>query len=264
MDHSLTERLKLRERVLVETIKKVKADLKKAPKGRLKFIRRNTRVEYYWVEPKTGRRRYITKNNLPFAMALAQKSYNKQALKLAEEELKLIRQLINQIMKGTVDGIYDILAKERKQLITPLWKSDEEFKEEWLKRESCTLGFEQDDPVFVSNKGERVRSKTELFIANSLYGANVAYLYECRLNLIGHGTVYPDFLVLDIKNRRTIVWEHLGKMHDPEYVERNLRKINAYLKNGYVLGETLILTFESTNIPIDTTIIEGIIKHYFL
>ena len=73
-----------------------------------------------------------------------------------------------------------------------------------------------------------------------------------------------DFLVLDIKNRRTIVWEHLGKMHDPGYVERNLRKINAYLKNGYVLGETLILTFESTNIPIDTTIIEGIIKHYFL
>ena len=109
-----------------------------------------------------------------------------------------------------------------------------------------------------------MRSKTELFIANSLYGANVAYLYECRLNLIGHGTVYPDFLVLDIKNRRTIVWEHLGKMHDPGYVERNLRKINAYLKNGYVLGETLILTFESTNIPIDTTIIEGIIKHYFL
>ena len=60
----------------------------------------------------------------------------------------------------------------------------------------------------------------------------MAYLYECRLNLIGLGTVHPDFLVLDIKNRRTIVWEHLGKMQDPGYVERNLRKINAYLKNG--------------------------------
>lgn len=264
MDQSLIERLKLREGILEETRRKVKAELKKAPKGRLKFIRRKTRVEYYWVEPKTGRRRYITKNNLPFAMALAQKSYNKQALKLAEGELKLVRQLLNQIMKGTVDGIYDMLAKERKQLINPLWKSDEEFMEEWLKQESCTLGFEESAPFFISKKGERVRSKTELFIANSLYGSGVAYLYECRLNLIGLGTVHPDFLVLDIKNRRTIVWEHLGKMQDPGYVERNLRKINAYLKNGYILGETLILTFESSNVPIDTTIIEGIIGRYFL
>ena len=264
MNQSLIERLKLREGILEETRRKVKAELKKAPKGRLKFIRRKTRVEYYWVEPKTGRRRYITKNNLPFAMALAQKSYNKQALKLAEGELKLVRQLLNQIMKGTVEGIYDILAKERKQLINPLWKSDEEFMEEWLKQESCTLGFEESAPFFISKKGERVRSKTELFIANSLYGSGVAYLYECRLNLIGLGTVHPDFLVLDIKNRRTIVWEHLGKMQDPGYVERNLRKINAYLKNGYILGETLILTFESSNVPIDTTIIEGIIGRYFL
>ena len=264
MNQSLIERLKLREGILEETRRKVKAELKKAPKGRLKFIRRKTRVEYYWVEPKTSRRRYITKNNLPFAMALAQKSYNKQALKLAEGELKLVRQLLNQIMKGTVEGIYDILAKERKQLINPLWKSDEEFMEEWLKQESCTLGFEESDPVFISKKGERVRSKTELFIANSLYGSGVAYLYESRLNLIGLGTVHPDFLVLDIKNRRTIVWEHLGKMQDPGYVERNLRKINAYLKNGYILGETLILTFESSNVPIDTTIIEGIIGRYFL
>ena len=130
MDHPLIERLKLREGILVETTRKVKAELKKAPKGRLKFIRRNTRVEYYWVEPKTGRRRYITKNNLPFAMALAQKSYNKHALKLAEEELKLIRQLINQIMKGTVDGVYDILAKERKQLINPRHSEHHPFRNE--------------------------------------------------------------------------------------------------------------------------------------
>ena len=87
LDHSLIERLKMREGVLVETTRKVKAELKKAPKGRLKFVRRKTHVEYYWVEPKTGRRRYITKNNLPFAMALAQKSYNKQALKLADVEI---------------------------------------------------------------------------------------------------------------------------------------------------------------------------------
>ena len=80
----------------------------------------------------------------------------------------------------------------------------------------------------------------------------------------GYGTVFPDFIILDMKKRRTIIWEHLGMMDDPDYVERNLRKINAYLKNGYVIGETLILTFETHDQPLNTVIVDKIIKHYFL
>ena len=51
---------------------------------------------------------------------------------------------------------------------------------------------------------------------------------------------------------------------DPAYVERNLRKINGYLKLGYIIGETLILTFESESQPISTAVIENTVKHYFL
>ena len=113
-------------------------------------------------------------------------------------------------------------------------------------------------------KGERVRSKSEVFIANAMYFKNVPYLFETRLYLIGYGNVLPDFAVLDVKTRKTIIWEHLGKMDDPAYVERNLRKINGYLRTGYVIGETLILTFESDQQPLNTNFIENIINHYFL
>jgi hypothetical protein len=53
-------------------------------------------------------------------------------------------------------------------------------------------------------------------------------------------------------------------MGDPAYVERNLRKINGYLKLGYVIGETLLLTFESESQPISTAVIKKMVKHYFL
>ena len=110
----------------------------------------------------------------------------------------------------------------------------------------------------------RVRSKSEILIANTLYDFGVDYLFECKILLPGYGPANPDFFVLDIKNRRTIIWEHLGKMGDPAYVERNLRKINGYLKLGYVIGETLLLTFESESQPISTAVIKKMVKHYFL
>ena len=113
-------------------------------------------------------------------------------------------------------------------------------------------------------RGERVRSKSEVIIANTLYEYGVDYLFECELTLPGVGRVNPDFFVLDIKTRRTIVWEHLGKMDDPSYAERALRKINGYLRKGYIIGETLLLTFESGSQPINTAIIEKMVKYYFL
>lgn len=53
-------------------------------------------------------------------------------------------------------------------------------------------------------------------------------------------------------------------MDEPSYVERNLRKLSGYLKLGYVIGETLILTFETEKQPISTAVIEDLVKHYFL
>ena len=160
--------------------------------------------------------------------------------------------------------VYEVLSKDRQLLVNPIWPSDEEFLREWLKQESCQGTFDEDFPEFYTKNNERVRSKSEILIANDLFDYKVPYLYECRINLPGYGTAFPDFIILDMKKRRTIIWEHLGMMDEPDYVERNLRKINAYLKNGYVIGETLILTFETHDQPLNTVIVDKTIKHYFL
>lgn len=264
MDHLLVARLRNRREVLRQIVQEKKAAVKKAPAGTLKFARRKNRTEYYWMNPKVGKYEYIVKDNWGFAAALAQKCYDEKVLKAARMELKLINKLIRMYEPDGVDAAYEKSPLERKRLIHPVWQSDEEFREEWLKQESCTLGFNEDDPEYYTEKGERVRSKSEIFIANTMYHHGVDYLFECKLLLRGYGTIRPDFFVLDLRNRRTIVWEHLGKLGDPEYVDDNLRRINAYLKNGYIIGETLILTFESDKQPINTLEIEKIVRHYFL
>lgn len=43
-----------------------------------------------------------------------------------------------------------------------------------------------------------------------------------------------------------------------------LSKIRAYDKSGYFLGDNLILTFETKNLPLDTREIDRIIHHFLI
>jgi len=45
------------------------------------------------------------------------------------------------------------------------------------------------------------------------------------------------------------LYEHLGKMDDENYVVSNMRKFDLYEKNGYLLGESLIITHETSTAP---------------
>ena len=64
--------------------------------------------------------------------------------------------------------------------------------------------------------------------------------------------------------RKEYFWEHLGRMDDPGYIFRTTRKMSAYLSNDYYLGDHLILTLETKDLPLNTRHIKKIIEHYFL
>lgn len=264
MDHLLVEKLRQRQDELQNIVKQKRAAVKKAPAGNLKFARRKNTVEYYWRSPGAGRYSYIPKKNRRLAAALAQKDYDEKILKCATRELKLINKLLKSCEPNEIDTAYVNSPEGRRALIEPVRPSDEEFRAKWNEQESCCGNFGENDPEFYTLRGERVRSKSEVLIANILFKHGVDYLFECQMYLPGYGNALPDFFVLDLKNRRTIIWEHFGKMDEPSYVERNLRKLSGYLKLGYVIGETLILTFETEKQPISTAVIEDLVKHYFL
>ena len=46
----------------------------------------------------------------------------------------------------------------------------------------------------------------------------------------------PDFTVINKRTGKMFLYEHLGKMDDENYVASNMRKLDLYEKNGYLLG----------------------------
>jgi ATP-dependent exoDNAse (exonuclease V) alpha subunit len=89
-----------------------------------------------------------------------------------------------------------------------------------------------------TERGELVRSKSELVIANLLHHRDIAYHYEKPLQLPSGQWIHPDFSFAD-PSGDTVVWEHLGMMSKREYSEGWQRRKAQYLASGYVMGESL-------------------------
>src|SRR5690242_9568714 len=93
-----------------------------------------------------------------------------------------------------------------------------------------------------SQRGQLVRSKSELVIANMLEDLGIPYTYERPLE--GSATIgrkFPDFTFLDPAGE-PIVWEHLGMLARPDYRDGWQAKRVWYEKNGFALGQNLFTT----------------------
>ena len=151
---------------------------------------------------------------------------------------------------------YIINPKYDEMIIVP----DEDFIKAWREMEYRGKGFREDAPEYYTDKGERVRSKSEILIANALNRNHIPYRYECPLYLAGYGTIHPDFTVLNVRLRKEMYWEHLGMMDDISYVENALQKITMYMQNGIFLNDNLIITYETKRNPLNQKVIKIVMK----
>ena len=143
----------------------------------------------------------------------------------------------------------------------PVW---EQQLKAWESVDYNKKEFREEMPVILTERGERVRSKSEKILADYFYRNGISYKYECPLYLNGFGTVYPDFTFLSKRTRQEIYWEHDGRMDDPAYARNAVRKIQAYEKNDIYPGERLILTFETEKDLLDTRLLKKLVFKYLL
>jgi AAA domain/UvrD-like helicase C-terminal domain len=115
-------------------------------------------------------------------------------------------------------------------------------------------------------RGEAVRSKSEVIIANALFGRRIDYQYEQPLEL-GGVTKYPDFTIEDDATGVTYYWEHCGLLHDPAYQRRWQEKKNWYqahnikpVSEGVEAGAALIETRDRPDGGIDSQEIDKIVQ----
>lgn len=194
---------------------------------------------------------------------LCQQEYEKKLYRNILREIDVINNFFENWVPAEL--VQDDLLMTRIEFVKPIVQSKENYVEEWCSKEYEGLPFSPEDTSeFYTAKGERVRSKSEVMIADTLYRHNIPYKYECPITLQNHRTKYPDFTVLNVRTRREYIWEHLGMMTDPVYVESNLKKLKDYERNGIIQGDKLLLTMESHGCPLSTKNIEKVIETFLI
>lgn len=85
-------------------------------------------------------------------------------------------------------------------------------------------------------KGELVRSKSEVIIANILHGLGITYAYEQQFKGRDGTVRYPDFTIEDGATGQKIYLEHLGMLDVPAYRTRWESKRSWYHAQGVKEG----------------------------
>lgn len=246
--------------------------LKKAPAGRLRLSRRKNQIQWFHVtKGTTAHGKYIPVHEIGRAKALAQKEYDLKALPELRRWLSLIDSFLARFRLQYLENLYACAHEGRQKLVTPVYVSDEVYIAQWLACAYEGKKFAEGVPEIRTLRGEQVRSKSEAMIADTLYRLKIPYKYESPLT-IRHKkgasrntmTIYPDFTCLNVRLRQEFVWEHFGMMDDADYSSQVVWKVSCFEDNGYFLGKNLILSMESSEIPLDATRIEKIAMQYLL
>ena len=259
----IKKKLEIREHQLQQWKKEKEKALQKVPEGYLRICKRGDKTQYYYRnDPKDFSGVYIKEKDVGLAKRLAQKDYDKKVLKKKKKELKAIHKYLSFCPSKSAEQIYENLHVARQNIIMPIQDTEEDYIRKWQEKLYQGKEFDENAPEHYTIKGERVRSKSEVLIADLLSKEGIPYRYECPVGLKGVGKIYPDFTVLHVRERKELLWEHFGMMDDPAYAEKAVRKLATYEQNGIFVGEQLIVTYETRKNPINQKAIKGMIEHY--
>ena len=216
---NLTEQLKARRLQLQNVLELKLKSQKTAPQGHLRIVHPadgRPPQFYHLTDPKDFNGTYIPRAQNQLIKKLAQKDYDLKLIKLLQAQLRALDKLLDvtttksfaetagvtTITESKIAQLYSKLNHTRQSLITPVTLTDAQYIEEWQNISWQGRPFSEETSDYTTARGERVRSKSEVIIADTLNRLNVPYRYEYPLKLKGGQTFYPDFLCLNVRTRQ--------------------------------------------------------------
>lgn len=239
---------------------KAKDVLERAPLGSLTVKKCRKRNQYY-VDGN-----YVSKNNRKLLSALAWKKYNSTVLSRTKVQKAALKRFLKVYNPEFLKEIFSSFDTETASLIDGFYEvSDEKYAEQWQNSSYLKNSFPFGNTCFYSAKGEQMRSKTEVIIADRLNALGIPYRYECAVETKRFGILFPDFTILQKDTRQVFYLEHFGMMDNDEYRSKNFfRKLRIYSEIGIYPGINLIMTFEDRFNPINTEWLDVTLRRYLL
>ena len=256
MANSVLDAMRARYRTLTSVVNSLEKQRDSLPDGKI-YIRRHKGYPAYYCSNQTEK--YLSRKDTALVKQLIQKDHINMAIKAAKHEADVLKKDIIGYPRQTMEKVYESLPEERKKFASPLILGDEEYAAEWLSVTFEPKPFNKDAPEFYTMKGEHVRSKSEVIIADRLYIKGIPYKYECPV-LIGGVLFHPDFTILRLSDRKILYHEHCGKMGDSGYVKDMIDRANKYGRSQIFIGDRLFYTFESEDQPLDIGWLDAFIE----
>lgn len=249
----LLDDLKARMKQLEKKHMQVLRELEDQPYGHIRLTTCNGHSRYYLrKDPKDRSGQYISKENEELVRALMKKDYLERVRRRIEKEMSLMTRYIAFLEKDRGDLVYSKMSTGRKALVEPVMLTDDELAEVWARQKYKQSTYLPEFKVYPTKRGEMVRSKSEVLLADMFYEMGIPYRYEQVVKTKDGNMYAPDFTLWDKRRRREIYHEHFGLVDDPDYRrDRFLRKIDEYRKSGIFFGFNLTATFEGEGTVLD-------------
>ena len=261
MASSVKATLSGRYELISKTIMSIEKKIALLPNGRI-LIRHRKNKAYYYLRVDGAKDKYLSRKDNELISHLLQKRYLKEVLKAAKNELAALEKMQDIYSETLSEEIYGNLPDAQKLGVEPIILGDGPDVRQWLNEPYVRKSFKKGAPVFKTLKGDRVRSKSEMIIADRLYVNGIPYKYECPLK-VGGKIIHPDFSIIRMSDHKIIYHEHCGKMDDKEYFNDLVDRINLYNQSGILQGNRLTFTFETSDTPFDARVIDRLINEYF-
>ena len=241
------------------------------PRGSLYIRKEKGVLRYYNHDAANGTYRYLDAACTAEIRLLEEKNYLLKLIRTINEEkanLERVRTILGKT--DAWENVFFSIRDDKRHLIEPVQvverKTGKKEMDAWNAVPKRKNNFETPNRTM---NGEYVKSKSELIIADRLKAAGVPYHYEAKNAFadVGFGEImlwHPDFRVLNVRTGKQYIWEHFGRMDDPQYFGVSQFKLNLYAQNGYFIGDNLIVTMESSQAPLNTEYVESLIKRFLL
>ncbi len=228
-------------------------ELEGYPKGHLITSRRGEKYNYFLVDDsKDDYRRVGISTKEDLIIDLCRKKYLQEVITALNNNIEILEKLKKRMLPTDVKSIISKLPKAYKTVPEKyFFKSLSDWQAQPYKQST----YMPEKKIHTASHGLKVRSKSELLIAEKLYEHDISFRYEQILMI--NGTEFaPDFTIRT-DDGRIIYWEHCGLTNNKKYMSHHKWKMDIYEEAGIVPWKNLIVTYDSENGMLDLGIIES-------
>ena len=259
---NIRDELELEAKHILKKQQTAEAQLDACPPGRLCIHKNGNSTKWRHVfNDKTSR--IIPKKDKKTASQLAWKKYVEDSIDAFQAQRDLIESFLLEYPEAPDFPRYlKDDSPDYRKLIASFFKRRTQL-EDWQNESYETNPEHLDHLNTPTRSGIMVRSKSESMIADALYARRIPFRYEQAMTF-GDTKLFPDFTIRDPRSpNNIIIWEHLGLMDKPMYINRTKIRLNYFFDAGFIPGINLILTGEIKTHPLDINYVLLLISYYF-